>query len=121
MPRIVLVEDTENNRALIKRRMRMFELDMAEDAEEGLRIIRENPPDLILMDVSLPGMDGYEATRTLKADTATKHVPILILTAHAMTGDEEKAREAGADDYAAKPIDFPLLLSKIDALIGSKE
>lgn len=120
MPRIVLIEDTENNRALLKRRLRKYEFDMAEDAEIGLQKIRDNPPDLVLMDVGLPGMDGYAATRALKADEATRKIPVIILTAHAMAGDEEKAREAGADAYAAKPIDFPDLIAKIDAHIGEE-
>lgn len=117
MPRIVLIEDTENNRALLKRRLRKYEFDMAEDAEIGLQKIRDNPPDLVLMDVGLPGMDGYDATRALKADPATSNIPVIILTAHAMAGDEEKAKIAGADDYAAKPIDFPNLIEKIDSHI----
>jgi len=118
MPRIVLIEDTENNRALLKRRLRKYEFDMAEDAEVGLQKIHDNPPDLVLMDVGLPGMDGYEATRALKADEATNKIPVIILTAHAMAGDEEKAKAAGADAYAAKPIDFPSLTEKIDAFIA---
>jgi len=118
MARIVLVEDTENNRVLIARRLRRHEIIPAEDAEVGLQIIRENPPDLILMDVGLPGMDGYDATRALKGDEATRGIPVIVLTAHAMAGDREKSLAAGADDYATKPIDFPDLNAKIDALLG---
>ncbi|MGB0579891.1 MAG: response regulator [Limisphaerales bacterium] len=118
MARIVLIEDTENNRVLIARRLREHEIVPAEDAEEGLQIVRDNPPDLILMDVGLPGMDGYDATRALKAEEATKRIPVIVLTAHAMAGDREKSLAAGADDYATKPIDFPELNAKIDALLG---
>lgn len=117
MARIVLVEDTENNRVLICRRLRKHDVDTADDAEQGLKLIRSHPPELILMDVGLPGMDGYEATRALKADSATKDIPVIVLTAHAMAGDREKSLAAGADDYATKPIDFPDLNAKIDALL----
>lgn len=118
MARIVLVEDTENNRVLICRRLRKHDIDAAEDAEQGLELIRSNPPELILMDVGLPGMDGYDATRALKADPVTKNIPVIVLTAHAMAGDREKSLAAGADDYATKPIDFPDLNAKIDALLS---
>lgn len=118
MARIVLVEDTENNRVLIARRLRNHEVVSAVDAEQGLQIIRRDPPDLVLMDVGLPGMDGYDATRVLKADESTRNIPVIVLTAHAMAGDREKSLEAGADDYATKPIDFSDLNTKIDSLLG---
>jgi two-component system, cell cycle response regulator DivK len=118
MPRIVLVEDTENNRVLICRRLRKHDVAAAEDAERGIEMVRADPPDLILMDVGLPGMDGYDATRLLKSDPATQAIPIIVLTAHAMAGDREKSLAAGADDYATKPIDFPELNEKIDALLA---
>ena len=119
MAKIVLIEDTENNRVLIARRLRRHEVVAAEDAEQGLQLIREETPDLVLMDVGLPGMDGYEATRLLKADPVTQNIPVIVLTAHAMAGDREKSLEAGANDYATKPIDFPALNEKIDLLTST--
>jgi CheY-like chemotaxis protein len=121
MPKILIIEDTENNRVLLTRRLkpRGHEIITAEDAEYGLALIESERPDLILMDVGLPGMDGWNATRALKQNPATRHIPVIALTAHAMQGDREKALEAGCDDYETKPIDFNRLFEKIDRLISS--
>lgn len=119
MAKILIIEDTENNRILLTRRLkpRGFEVVTAEDAEKGVAMVPAENPSLILMDVGLPGMSGWEATRVLKGDPATRHVPVIALTAHAMDGDREKAVAAGCDDYEIKPIDFPRLFEKIDRLI----
>lgn len=119
MAKLLIIEDTENNRVLLTRRLRPagHEILTAEDAESGLPMAKAEEPDLILMDVGLPGMDGWEATRLLKADPATAKIPVIALTAHAMEGDREKSLEAGCDDYETKPIDFPRLIAKIDALL----
>ena len=120
MPRILLVEDNEMNRDMLSRRLqrRGFDVVMAVDGEQGVAMARAEPPDLILMDMSLPVLDGWEATRRLKADPEVRAIPVIALTAHAMSGDREKAVEAGCDDYDTKPIDFPRLLEKIDALLS---
>ena len=120
MSKILLVEDNELNRDRLSRRLqrRKFEVVIALDGEEGIRMAREEKPDLILMDMSLPKIDGWEATRTLKADPETASTPVIALTAHAMTGDREKALEAGCDDYDTKPVELARLLEKITALIG---
>ncbi|MEN9573440.1 MAG: hypothetical protein RL514_1295 [Verrucomicrobiota bacterium] len=120
MPKILIIEDTENNRIIISRRLKSkgHEVHMREDAEQGILGARELQPDLILMDIGLPGMDGWAATRILKADPATAAIPIIALTAHAMAGDREKSVEAGCNDYETKPVDFPTLFAKIDALTG---
>jgi CheY-like chemotaxis protein len=120
MPKILLVEDNEMNRDMLSRRLRRkgHEVVCAEDGGKGVAMASSESPDLILMDMSLPVLDGWEATRRLKADDATKAVPIIALTAHAMDGDEQKAREAGCDDYDTKPVDLPRLLGKIDALLA---
>lgn len=119
MPRILLVEDNEMNRDMLSRRLarRGFEVVIAVDGGEGVAKARAEKFDLILMDMSLPVMDGWQATKTLKSDDGTKGTPIIALTAHAMTGDREKAMEAGCDDYDTKPIELPRLLGKIDALL----
>ncbi len=121
MARILIIEDTENNRVLLTRRLkpRGHEIVTAEDAERGLAQVAAEPPDLILMDVGLPGMDGWSATRQLKAAPASRQIPVIALTAHAMEGDREKAVEAGCDDYETKPIDFNRLFQKIDRLLSS--
>jgi CheY-like chemotaxis protein len=121
MPKILIIEDTENNRVLLTRRLkpRGHEIITAEDAESGLALVESERPDLILMDVGLPGMDGWNATRALKQNPATRHIPVIALTAHAMQGDREKALEAGCDDYETKPIDFNRLFEKMDRLISS--
>jgi CheY-like chemotaxis protein len=119
MAKILLVEDNEMNRDMLSRRLmrREFEVVMAGDGAQAIEMARSEEPDLILMDLSLPVMDGWEATRQLKAADDTRAIPIIALTAHAMSGDREKAIEAGADDYDSKPIEFPRLLSKIEALL----
>ena len=115
MPRILLVEDNEMNRDMLSRRLKRqgHEVSTAEDGVAGIEAARAQRPDLILMDMSLPQMDGWEATRRLKADTETASIPIIALTAHAMQGDREKALEAGCDDYDSKPIDFARLKEKM--------
>lgn len=120
MPKILVIEDTENNRIIISRRLKSkgHEVHLREDAEQGITAAQELQPALILMDIGLPGMDGWAATRLLKADPATVSIPIIALTAHAMAGDREKAMEAGCNDYETKPIDFISLFAKIDALTG---
>src|SRR4051794_19099312 len=122
MPRILLVEDNEMNRDMLSRRLERkgFEVVIAVDGGQGVEMAKSSAPDVILMDMSLPVLDGWEATRRVKADDQTKAIPVIALTAHAMAGDEEKAREAGCDDYDTKPIDLPRLLGKIEALLGKK-
>ena len=119
MPKILLVEDNEMNRDMLSRRCRRgYEVAIAVDGEQGLAMARSEPPALILMDMSLPVLDGWEATRQLKADPETQSIPVIALTAHAMAGDREKAVAAGCDDYDTKPIDLARLLAKIEALLG---
>jgi two-component system, cell cycle response regulator DivK len=123
MPRVLLVEDNEMNRDMLSRRLarREYEVLVAVDGKEGVVMAGSEAPDLILMDMSLPVMDGWEATRQLKASPETKDIPIIALTAHAMSGDREKAMEAGCDDYDTKPIELPRLLAKMEALLGEKK
>lgn len=120
MYRILLVEDNELNRDMLSRRLQRqgFEVSVACDGRQGVELARLSPPDLILMDMSLPVLTGWDATRQLKGDEATRCVPIIALTAHAMSGDEEAARSAGCDDFDTKPIELPRLLAKIHALLG---
>jgi CheY-like chemotaxis protein len=115
MVKILLVEDNEMNRDMLSRRLakRGFEVLMAVDGAEGVAMARSVNPTLILMDMSLPVMDGWTATRTLKADSSTSGIPVIGLTAHAMAGDREKCLEAGCDEYETKPIEFARLLEKI--------
>jgi len=122
MATILLVEDNEMNRDMLSRRLQRkgYEVLMAVDGGGGVAMARANKPDLILMDMSLPVMDGWEATRQLKGEAETRSIPIIALTAHAMSGDREKALEAGCDDYDTKPIEFARLLGKIEALLGNK-
>lgn len=122
MVKILLVEDNEMNRDMLSRRLakRGFEVVMAVDGAEGVSMARSAPPDLILMDMSLPVMDGWTATRMLKADVATRNIPVIGLTAHAMAGDREKCLEAGCDEYDTKPVDFPRLLEKIQVQLDKK-
>jgi len=122
MPKILLVEDNEMNRDMLSRRLqrRGYEVLTAVAGETGLAWTRSAGPALVLMDMSLPGIDGWEATRQLKADPATQGIPIIALTAHAMAGDREKALAAGCDDFDIKPIDLDRLLGKIEALLGGK-
>ena len=123
MPRILLVEDNEMNRDMLSRRLarKEYEVLVAVDGKEGDEMAGSVAPDLILMDMSLPVMDGWEATRQLKASPETKAIPIIALTAHAMSGDREKAMEAGCDDYDTKPIELPRLLAKMEDLLGEKK
>jgi two-component system cell cycle response regulator DivK len=120
MPRILLVEDNEMNRDMLSRRLQRkgFEVAMAVDGKQGVEMARAGGYDLILMDMSLPEIDGWEATRQLRAAPETRVVPIIGLTAHAMAGDREKALEAGCNDYDTKPVELPRLLGKIEALLG---
>ncbi len=122
MAKILIIEDTENNRVLLTRRLkpRGYDIITAEDAEKGLPLVQAERPDLVLMDVGLPGMNGWEATRQLKSNPATKQIPVVALTAHAMDGDREKAFAAGCDDYEVKPIDFNRLFEKIDRLLANR-
>ena len=119
MSTILIVEDNEMNRDMLSRRLarKGYAILIAVDGQIGIDVARDNAPDLILMDMSLPTVDGWEAARRLKADSALKHIPIIALTAHAMANDREKAIEAGCDDYDTKPIDLPRLLTKIEALL----
>tara|TARA_Y100000741_G_scaffold272744_1_gene212864 strand:+ start:37 stop:396 length:360 start_codon:yes stop_codon:yes gene_type:complete len=119
MSKILIVEDNEMNRDMLSRRLERkgYEVIMAEDGQKGVDMSKSENPNLILMDLSLPIMDGWEATSTIKADDNTKNIPIIVLTAHAMAGDREKALEAGADEYDTKPIDFKRLLGKIKDFI----
>jgi two-component system, cell cycle response regulator DivK len=120
MPKVLLVEDNEMNRDMLSRRLvrRGFEVVVAVDGAQGVSAATEQRPDIILMDMSLPVLDGWEATRRLKADDATRSIPVIALTAHAMSGDRDKALEAGCDDYDTKPIELPRLLEKIGRLLG---
>jgi two-component system cell cycle response regulator DivK len=122
MPKILLVEDNEMNRDMLSRRLERkgFTVVIAVDGQQGVDMAHSENPELILMDMSLPIIDGWEATRRLKADESTKAVPIIALTAHAMSGDREKALEAGADEYDTKPVELPRLLGKIQALLDKK-
>jgi two-component system, cell cycle response regulator DivK len=122
MTKILLVEDNEMNRDMLSRRLerRGYEVVIAVDGQQGVDLAQSSAPDLILMDMSLPIIDGWEATRQLKAMDRMKAVPIIALTAHAMSGDREKALDAGCNDYDTKPIELPRLLGKIEALLGTK-
>lgn len=117
MAKILLVEDNEMNRDMLSRRLsrRGYEITIAVDGEEGVSLAASASPDLILMDMSLPKIDGWEATRRVKADAATSAIPVIALTAHAMAGDREQALGAGCDDYDTKPIELDRLLGKIEA------
>jgi two-component system cell cycle response regulator DivK len=122
MAKILLVEDNEMNRDMLSRRLqrRGHEVLTAVDGESGLAMTRTEVPALVLMDMSLPGIDGWEVTRQLKADPATRAIPVIALTAHAMAGDREKALAAGCDDFDTKPIDLDRLLGKVAALLGGR-
>ena len=119
---LLVVDDNPMNRDMLARRLerRGFEVVMALDGGQGVTMAQSEAPDLILMDMSLPVLDGWEATRQLKAGAETRAIPVIALTAHAMSGDREKAMAAGCDDYDTKPIELPRLLAKIDALLGRK-
>ena len=120
MTKVLLVEDNEMNRDMLSRRLirRGYQVVFATDGQQGIDLARSERPDVILMDMSLPIIDGWEASRRLKADDATRNVPLIGLTAHAMSGDREKAIEAGCDDYDTKPVDLDRLIGKIERLLG---
>jgi CheY-like chemotaxis protein len=119
MPRILLVEDNEMNRDMLSRRLirNGYEVVVAVDGQQGVEMAMSERPDLILMDMSLPVIDGWEATRRIKAEGATARIPVIALTAHAMAGDREKAMEVGCDDYDTKPVEIARLLGKMSALL----
>ena len=121
--RILYVEDNDDNIYVVRNRLGRagFTILVARDGEEGVAMATTEKPDLILMDLRLPALDGWEATKRIKAEAATRHIPILALSAHAMTGDRARALAAGCDDYETKPIDFARLRAKIDALLGKRE
>ena len=121
MPRILLIEDNEMNRDMLSRRLikKGFDVEMAVDGKQGLDRALAAPPDLILLDMSLPVMDGWEVARRLKQEPSTQRVPTIALTAHAMQGDRAKAIEAGCDEYDTKPVEFDRLLQKISRLLGA--
>ena len=121
MAKVLLVEDNEMNRDMLSRRLirRGFEVVFAVDGKQGVDLARSEKPDIILMDMSLPVMDGWEATRCVKADAATRSVPVIGLKAHAMSGDREKAIEAGCDDYDTKPVELDRLIGKMERLLGA--
>ncbi|MGB7212374.1 MAG: response regulator [Gemmatimonadales bacterium] len=120
MPRVLLVEDNEMNRDMLSRRLMKagYEVAMAVDGAEGVEMARQGGYDIILMDMSLPVIDGWEATRQIRAIDALRATPIIALTAHAMAGDREKAMDAGCHDYDTKPVEMPRLLGKMSALLG---
>jgi two-component system cell cycle response regulator DivK len=119
MSTILIVEDNELNRDMLSRRLqrRGYDVLLAVDGEDGLDVARANTPDLVLMDMSLPTVDGWETTRRMKSDKVLRHIPVIALTAHAMANDREKALAAGCDDYDTKPIELPRLLAKMEALL----
>ncbi len=122
MTKILLVEDDEMNRDMLSRRLikRGYEVAIAVDGEQGVAMAGSGSPDIILMDMSLPGIDGWTATRQVKADDATRAIPVIALTAHAMAGDREKALEAGCDDFDTKPVELQRLLGKIEGLLETR-
>jgi CheY-like chemotaxis protein len=122
MPRVLLVEDNEMNRDMLSRRLvrRGFEVSLAVDGQQGVEMAGRESPDIILMDMSLPVLDGWEASRQLKANPTTQTIPLIALTAHAMAGDRDRAMQAGCDDYDTKPIEFQRLMEKIDRLLTAK-
>jgi CheY-like chemotaxis protein len=122
MPKILLVEDNEMNRDMLSRRLvrNGFEVVIAVDGQQGLAMATSESPDVILMDMSLPVMDGWEATRRVKADPATNSIPVIALTANALVEDRERAMAAGCDDFDTKPVELPRLLEKIRAHLSAK-
>lgn len=122
MPKILLVEDNEMNRDMLSRRLKRkgYDVVMAVDGQQGVEMAAAELPDLVLMDMSLPVLDGWEATRRIKGGEATASIPVIALTAHAMVGDRQKALEAGCDEYDTKPVELPRLLGKIRSLLGQE-
>jgi CheY-like chemotaxis protein len=122
MPKILLVEDNEMNRDMLSRRLqrRGYSVVIAQDGEQGLSLAKSEVPDLILMDISLPVMDGWQVTRLLKSNANTRHIPVIALTAHAMVSDRQKAFETGCDDYDTKPVEISRLSEKIENLLVEK-
>jgi CheY-like chemotaxis protein len=120
MYKILLIEDNEMNRDMLSRRLvrRGYQVVLALDGESGIVLAASEAPDVILMDMSLPLLDGWEATRRLKSNPATQAIPVIALTAHAMSSDKDKALEAGCDDYDTKPVELPRLIAKIEALLA---
>jgi CheY-like chemotaxis protein len=123
MPKILVVEDNEVSRDMLRKRLerRGYSVVIARDGEQGYSLASSESPDLILMDISLPAMDGWEVTQLLKAQGATRHIPIIALTAHALVSDRAKASEAGCNDYDTKPIEFERLCQKIEGLLAEKK
>jgi two-component system, cell cycle response regulator DivK len=123
MPKILLVEDNENNRDMLRRRLERsgYSVIDAPDGEQGYALAREENPNLIIMDISLPAMDGWEVTQLLKANEDTRHIPIIALTAHALVSDRARAAEAGCDEYDTKPVDYARLTQKIESLLREKK
>ena len=123
MAKVLVVEDNEMNRDILSRRLsrRGYVVVFAIDGQQGVEMARSERPDIILMDLSLPVMDGWEATRRVKADEAVRNVPVIGLTAHALVGDREKALAAGCDDYDTKPVEFDRLVEKIERLLGERQ
>jgi CheY-like chemotaxis protein len=123
MPKILVVEDNEVSREMLRKRLerRGYSVVIARDGEQGYSLASSESPDLILMDISLPAMDGWEVTQLLKAHDATRHIPIIALTAHALVSDRAKASEAGCNDYDTKPIEFERLCQKIESLLAEKK
>jgi CheY-like chemotaxis protein len=120
MPKILLIEDNEMNRDMLSRRLQRkgYQVVLAVDGHSGVEIAKPQAPDLVLMDMSLPVLDGWEAARRIKSNATTQHIPVIALTAHAMSGDREKALEAGCDDYDTKPVELLRLLGKIETLLS---
>ena len=123
MPKVLLVEDNEMNRDMLSRRLvrRGYEVVFAVDGQQSIDMARSELPDVILMDMSLPVVDGWEATRRIKSDEMTRNVPVIGLTAHAMSSDRERAIEAGCDDYDTKPVELDRLIEKIERLLGMRK
>ena len=122
MPKLLIVEDNEMNRTMLVRRLRRlgFEIVEAENGWEAVAAVHRHHPDLVLMDMNLPDLDGWTATRTLKADLSTAATPVIALTAHAMSADREHALAAGCNDYVSKPVDLPRLLAVIETFLPAK-
>lgn len=123
MSKILLIEDNELNRDMLSRRLtrKGFQVIVADDGKKGVELTRTEHPDLVLMDMNLPEVDGWHATQTLKSDDHFKHIPVIALTSHAMAGDRARALEVGCDEYESKPIDFPALLKKIHGLLRESD